>query len=212
MVDQAVLAESDPASEGRTAFGSLNSKAQIGRAALLSASAQASACNVHARPRRWEGPYGLAMTGPPIPPFDTNRPSKEFQLSREELEKVLQDKRTFFGLEGGVVYSGTFHGQPCLVTDEGTLADFLDEGDDISQLDPRVRIFDDQAHREAYVAERGWGEARGYWREHKLGDLRREIERAWKDGGLEALERDAILACLAAFEGTSVAEDRPSRR
>lgn len=55
--------------------------------------------------------------------------------------------------EGFAIYAGLFDGQPCVVTDEGTMADFLDAEDDADLLASLVRVdvFDGIAERDDRV-------------------------------------------------------------
>jgi hypothetical protein len=81
---------------------------------------------------------------------------KQRSVDSDQLKAGLRDRRTLFGLEGGVVYTGTFHGQVCVVTNEN----YDDEGDSHAT----VRLFSDEEHRESYIVERGWTELRDMWR------------------------------------------------
>ena len=130
-------------------------------------------------------------------------PLKTFSVGESDLKKSLEDERTLFMIEGGVVRTGLFHGQPCVVTDEGTLADFMEKGEDIRDL-IRVHLFESDEHRAAFVeSQEFWRQMREKHRGYRLWKLDADVEAAYRDGGLEAEERDALLMVIAAFRARS---------
>ncbi len=61
------------------------------------------------------------------------------------------------GFEGGAVYSAQRAGEFVLITDESTMAEFVDDEDiDLVQAGETIRVFRTAGDREAYAASRGW--------------------------------------------------------
>lgn len=86
-------------------------------------------------------------------PWSAHETLKVVTISAAVLAEHLSDRRTLFMLEGGIVYSCRYHGQPCLVTGEGTMEDFAPE---LAPIEPRLRIFWNEEHREAFISANGW--------------------------------------------------------
>ena len=66
------------------------------------------------------------------------------------------DMRLLRGFEGGAVYTAERGGRFYLITDEGTMADLLDEEDREGLTFGSVREFDTEAERRKYAVQRGW--------------------------------------------------------
>jgi hypothetical protein len=73
------------------------------------------------------------------------------------LDERFPDRRELAGFEGGKLYVSEKNGKYFIITDEGTLADFLLPEDD-NLLSSLVRIyeFESEAERERYIQDRGW--------------------------------------------------------
>ena len=66
------------------------------------------------------------------------------------------DKRLLRGFEGGAVYTAEREGRFYLITDEGTMADLLDEEDREGLTFGSVREFESEAEALAYARSRHW--------------------------------------------------------
>jgi hypothetical protein len=125
---------------------------------------------------------------------------EELVVDQDRLADSFEGKQTLFAMEGGVVYTGTFSGSPCLVVDEGVLVDFplVDRKSGGGAF--TVRIFASDGHRRQYIEDRGWTAEAERWRVGRLARLRSHIDDARREGGLALSERDDLLARLEVFE------------
>ena len=64
------------------------------------------------------------------------------------------DMRLLRGFEGGAVYTAEREGRFYLITDEGTMADLLDDEDRKGMTFTSVREFESEAKRQAYARRR----------------------------------------------------------
>jgi hypothetical protein len=64
------------------------------------------------------------------------------------------DWRLYRGFEGGAVYTGEHEGKFLVLTEEGTLADLLPPEDLEGLQLRRVKAFDSEAARQAYLMKR----------------------------------------------------------
>ena len=69
----------------------------------------------------------------------------------DRIEQLSQ----LFSAEGGTVSIGVLDGLPCVLVDEGTMADFLDP-EDKGLAGASVLVFDTEADRATYLQERRW--------------------------------------------------------
>ena len=67
-------------------------------------------------------------------------------------------RRKLAGLEGGVVWLAEKDDRYYLISDEGSMADFLIPGEDDDLLGQMVKVyaFESEAERNQFIQQRGW--------------------------------------------------------
>lgn len=82
----------------------------------------------------------------------------EEQPYSDPIEKDFPNRQILFQCEGGIVWLAEKDGRFYVITDEGSMAGFLDPEEDedmLSQL-KNIHEFDTEADRERYIEKRGW--------------------------------------------------------